>query len=140
MPKFSIVIPVYNVENYLAECLDSVLAQTFKDFEVICVNDGSTDKSGEILKSYAQKDDRIKIIYKENGGLSSARNEGLKYVAGELCYFLDSDDYIESNLLEYAVKIFDNYEIDYFAFGSKVFVEGNVIQNIEKMQKYIDIK
>ena len=119
MPQVSVIIPVYNVEKYLRQCLDSVINQTLEDIEIICVNDGSTDKSREILNEYAYKDSRIVVIHKENGGLASARNEGLKHVTGKYCHFLDSDDYIEKKLYEYAVKIFENFDIDYFSFSSK---------------------
>lgn len=87
MEKISIIVPVYNVEKYLSRCLDSLLNQTLIDIEIICVNDGSTDESLKILESYAEKDNRIKIVNKENGGLSSARNEGLKYVTSDYVGF-----------------------------------------------------
>ena len=100
MPKVSVIIPIYNVAKYLGQCLDSVLAQTFQDFEVICVNDGSTDKSLEILQQYAKKDERIKIIDQENKGLSEARNMALDMAQGEFIAFADSDDYYAPNFLE----------------------------------------
>ena len=98
--KISVVLPVYNVANYLRKCLDSLVNQTFEDFEVICVNDGSTDSSREILAQYAQKDSRIKIVDKKNGGLSSARNAGMKVAQGEYYSFIDSDDWIDETMLE----------------------------------------
>lgn len=98
--KFSIIIPVYNVEKYLRECLDSVLNQTFADWDAICVNDGSTDGSAAILEEYGNKDNRFRIISQPNGGLSAARNTGLKAATGEYVLFLDSDDWIEDNALE----------------------------------------
>lgn len=138
MPKISVIIPIYNVEKYLRECLDSVINQTVKDIEIICVNDGSTDNSLNILEEYALRDKRITIINKKNGGLSSARNEGLKYISGELCHFLDSDDFIEQNLYENAISIFQNFNIDYFCFSSKSFIDGEgVIQNQQDMDSYI---
>lgn len=94
MPKFSIIIPVYNVEEYIGKCLDSVFNQTYKDYEVIVVNDGTKDNSMDIVKKYD-----VKIINKENGGLSSARNKGVECAKGEYLIFLDSDDYWESELL-----------------------------------------
>ncbi|MDD4555968.1 MAG: glycosyltransferase [Alphaproteobacteria bacterium] len=100
MPKISIIVPVYNVEKYLSRCLDSVLAQTFDDFEIICVNDGSVDCSGKILNKFAAKDDRVKIITQRNGGLSVARNNGVLSAKGEYIYFLDSDDAIQPQTLE----------------------------------------
>ena len=95
MPKFSIIIPVYNVEKYIKKCLDSVFNQTYKDFEVIVVNDGTKDNSMDIVKEYD-----VKIINQRNGGLSSARNKGVEKAKGEYIIFLDSDDYWENELLE----------------------------------------
>ena len=100
MSLISVIVPVYNVEKYLAKCLDTVLAQTFTDIEVICVNDGSTDGSRKILEEYSKKDSRIKIVDKENGGLSSARNAGMKIATGEFISFVDSDDWIDETMLE----------------------------------------
>ncbi len=98
--KFSIIVPVYNVEKYLEKCLESILNQTFKDFEAIIVNDGSTDNSQEIIDKYVNKDQKIfKSFKKENGGLSDARNFGIERAKGEYIVFLDSDDYIDENLL-----------------------------------------
>lgn len=101
-PFFSVIIPVYNVEDYLGRCLDSVLSQSFSDFEIIGINDGSSDKSLEVLKTYAEKDSRIKIISKENGGLPSARNSGLYDAQGKYVFFLDSDDTMCENALQNA--------------------------------------
>lgn len=97
MPKVSVIIPVYNAEKYLRECIDSVLAQTFVDFEVLLINDGSTDGSGKICDEYAKKDKRIKVFHQENGGVSSARNLGLDNAKGEWITFVDSDDWIGEN-------------------------------------------
>ena len=99
-PKISIIIPIFNVENYLAKCLDSIINQTLMDIEIICVNDGSKDNSVDILNTYAQRDKRITIINKANGGLSSARNAGIRVANGEYICFLDSDDYFEFNACE----------------------------------------
>lgn len=98
-PFFSIIIPVYNVAPYLRECLDSVLAQTFADWEAICVDDGSTDGSGAILDEYAAKDDRVRVIHQENAGVSAARNAALLAVQGKWYLFLDGDDAIRSDAL-----------------------------------------
>ena len=100
MVSVSVIVPVYNVEKYLEECLDSIVNQTLKDIEIICINDGSTDNSLSILENYAKKDDRIKIHNQENGGLSVSRNHGIKLSQGEYIYFIDSDDYLELNALE----------------------------------------
>ena len=98
--KVSVIIPIWNTEKYLARCLDSLVNQTLEDIEIICINDGSPDNSLEILNSFAQKDNRIVVINKENGGLSSARNAGMKVVNGEYIGFVDSDDWIEPNFYE----------------------------------------
>ena len=100
MPKISIIIPVYNTAKYIAECLDSVLNQTFTDWEAICIDDGSTDNSLEILKEYANKDKRIKILTQKNQGVVVARNNGIKQATAELIYPLDSDDIIDKYTLE----------------------------------------
>ncbi len=102
-PLLSIVVPVYNVEQYLVKCLDSILSQTLTDFEVIAIDDGSPDNCGKILDEYAQKDTRIRVIHKENGGVSSARNTALDIAQGEYIGFVDSDDYIDPDMYEYLV-------------------------------------
>lgn len=112
MPKISVIVPVYNVEKYLAKCIESIINQTYKDLEIICVNDGSTDNSLQILESYAKNDDRIKIVNRENGGLSAARNSGLDVAAGEYCYFVDSDDWIELDTIEKLIHIITSYNVD----------------------------
>ena len=99
-PLVSVIIPVYNVEAYLPACLDSVLNQTYQNFEIVMVNDGSTDRSTQICREYAQKDSRIKLIEQSNGGISAARNAALKIIRGEYITFLDSDDFISSDALE----------------------------------------
>ncbi len=99
-PKISIIVPVYNTEKYLTTCLDSLINQTLKDIEIICVNDGSTDDSLKILKEYARKDSRIKILSKENEGLSAARNDGLRAASGDYIGFVDSDDWIDLDFYE----------------------------------------
>lgn len=100
MPIISIIIPVYNVEKYLKRCIDSILNQTFKEFELILVNDGSTDNCGKICNMYKRKDKRISVIHKKNSGLSSARNVGLDLAKGKYIAFVDSDDYINKNMYE----------------------------------------
>lgn len=105
MPIISIIVPVYNVEKYLDRCVKSILAQTFKDFELILVDDGSLDRSGEMCDEYARSDSRIKVIHKENGGLSSARNAGIDIASGEFLGFVDSDDYIANDMYE---MLYDN--------------------------------
>ena len=94
---FSIIIPVYNVEKYLSQCLDSILNQDFTDFELILVDDGSTDRSGEICDQYKSKDSRVNVIHQENSGQATARNAGTKASKGEYIIYIDSDDFIISN-------------------------------------------
>ncbi len=100
MPKVSVIIPIYNTERYLPQCLDSVVAQTLEDIEIICVDDGSTDGSDAILREYAQRDERVIVVHQENQGLSAARNAGLDVASGDFIQFLDSDDWAEPTLLE----------------------------------------
>ncbi len=101
MPKVSVIVPIYNVEKYLEKCINSLLSQTLEDIQIILVNDGSKDNSGNIAKEYEKNNkDRVIYVEKENGGLSDARNYGLKYATGDFVAFLDSDDYIEKNAYE----------------------------------------
>lgn len=100
MPKISVIVPVYNVEKYVHRCIDSIINQTYKDIEIILVDDGSTDKSGEICDDYAKLDTRIKVIHKKNGGLSDARNIGIENSTGEYISFVDSDDYIHYDMIK----------------------------------------
>ncbi len=112
MPLISIIVPVYNVEKYLPKCLESIIAQTFSDFEAILVNDGSTDNSGNICDSYAKKDKRFVVIHKENGGQSSARNAALRVVKGKYIGFVDSDDYIAPDMYSFLYKSIVEYNSD----------------------------
>ena len=112
MPKISVIIPVYNVEKYLRRCLDSVLAQTFTDWEAICVNDGSPDNSAQILAEYAERDPRFKIVTKANGGLSDARNAGMAVAKGTFINFLDSDDLIHPQTFEIAYALVEQEDAD----------------------------
>jgi len=99
MPLISVIVPVYNVEKYIFRCIDSILSQQFSDYELILVDDGSPDKCGKICDEYAEKNDRIKVIHKENGGLASARNAGMKIASGKYYVFCDSDDYVAATWL-----------------------------------------
>lgn len=116
-PKISIIVPVYNVEKYLRRCLDSIVMQTFTDWECICVDDGSPDGSGKILDEYAAKDKRFVIIHKENGGVSSARNAGLDIARGEYVTFCDSDDWVEADWLEAMYKAVKYNNVDMVICG-----------------------
>lgn len=126
MPKVSVIIPVYNVEKYLGECLDSVVGQTLRDIEIICVDDGSTDGSPAMLSAYAARDGRIRIITQRNSGQSAARNAGMDEARGEYVYFLDSDDWIASDALESCAAICDRDRLDHLVFGCRLQVEGDL--------------
>ncbi len=119
----SVIIPIYNVEKYLRECVDSVLAQTYTDLEIILVDDGSPDNCGAICDEYAARDSRIKVIHKKNGGLSDARNAGLKIARGEYIYFLDSDDYIRNDAVEKLVKSAEVQKPDIIFFNAVLFFD-----------------
>lgn len=121
---FSVVIPVYNVELYLRECIDSVLRQKVDNIQIILVDDGSKDNSGKICDEYVDKDCRVKVIHKENGGLSSARNAGIQAAVGKYVMFLDSDDYYHDDALTILRDKVNESEIDCIAFGCQPFSDG----------------
>lgn len=125
MPKVSIIVPVYNVERYIDKCIESILQQTFHDFELILVNDGSLDRCGEICDNYAKCDDRIIAIHKENKGIGDTRNVGLKQAQGEYILFVDSDDYIERTLLEKTISIADKNGVDIVIFDIQAVDKNN---------------
>ena len=104
-PAVSVLVAVYNVSTYLRQCLDSLKNQTLKDIEIICVNDGSTDSSLQILEEYAAKDDRIKLVNKINGGLPSARNAGLEIARGEYICFVDGDDFVDIRMYQKMYRV-----------------------------------
>lgn len=116
MVKVSVIIPVYNVENYLKECLDSVCRQSLKDIEIICINDGSTDNSLNILKDYQKQDNRLKIFSQNNYGPGNARNVGMDNADGEYILFIDSDDYIRDDVIEQLYNISKEYDADFTLF------------------------
>lgn len=111
-PLVSIIVPVYNVERYLPRCIESILRQTYTNFELILVDDGTPDRSGIICDKYAEKDSRIKVIHKENGGVSTARNAGIDAAQGEWITFIDSDDWVSYDYLEHLTNPLNNYEHD----------------------------
>ncbi len=113
-PKLSVIIPVYKVEKYLRQCLDSVVNQTFRDMEIIIIDDGSPDRCGEICDEYARKDNRIFVIHKENGGLSTARNDGIERARGEWLTFVDSDDWCDTDYYENMLKKLNGRKADVF--------------------------
>lgn len=120
MPKFSIIVPIYNVENYLAQCLASIRKQTFDDIEVLCVIDGSQDRSELIAEQFAMADDRFHVIYKENGGLSSARNFGINHANGDILIFVDSDDEIEPQTCEVLAHSFSIDDPEVVTYGGSI--------------------
>lgn len=117
MDKISIIIPVYNVEGYLHQCIDSIINQTYNNLEILLINDGSTDSSLDICNEYASKDDRIIVLNKKNGGQSSARNMGLDIATGDFIGFVDSDDWVEPNMYETLLKGAKENEADIVACG-----------------------
>ena len=128
-PFFSIIVPVYNVAPYIRECLDSVLAQTFNDWEAICVDDGSSDESGSILDLYASKDSRFKILHQANAGVSSARNLAIGQLKGAWTFFLDSDDVLSPSALAKISEITDiKQDIDIVRFGLVQFQDGEQVK------------
>ena len=127
--KVSIIIPVYNVEKFLVECLDSICGQTLKEIEIICVNDGSTDKSLDILKRYAYDDQRIIVLSQENSGLSVARNSGIKFAHSEYIYFCDSDDKLEITALENLYNRAKKDSLEMLYFNADVFFENKELEN-----------
>ena len=134
----SVVIPVYNVEDYLVFCLESIINQTYKKLEIIIVDDGSTDKSGNIADSYSRKDPRIRVIHKKNGGLSDARNKGLDASKGEYICFIDSDDYVNYNYIEilYNLCVENKADISICSF-MKTSRELTKIDGLENRKSYV---
>lgn len=129
---FSIIIPVYNVEKYLCDCLDSVIRQTFSDWEAICVNDGSTDGSAVVLDGYVRKDNRIRVVNQPNGGLSAARNAGLRAAQGKYVLFLDSDDWLWENALDSLSRNLKGEDMLCFA-GRRYFEERKEFRQPDKL-------
>lgn len=139
--KISIIIPVYNTEKYLTECLDSLINQTYKDLELIIINDGSTDNSMNIIKKYQKKYDNIKVFEQENSGQSVARNVGLKYATGDYIMFVDSDDYIELDMVEKMLlpfkksKNLDLTFCDYYLKNNDELVKDYIIKHNDISEK-----
>lgn len=133
--KVSVIVPVYNTEDYLRKCLDSLINQDFSDYEILIINDGSTDNSDRIIKEYSKKYDYVKGFLKENGGLSSARNYGLKKAKGKYITFVDSDDYVEANFLKelYDSITKDDSDIAVCEF-SYVYSNGSIIRSYSNLK------
>ncbi len=139
--KFSIIVPIYNVEKYIEKCLQSIKDQTFKNFEVIMVDDGSTDNSNKIMKLF-EKDKRFKSYSKKNGGLSDARNYGIQYTTGDYLLFIDSDDYIDKKLLETLEDTIKKAKADTIKFNIVDVINGKEYKHFEKLDKNkkVDLK
>lgn len=140
-PLVSIIIPVYNVEKYIRNCIESVQVQTYENWEMILVDDGSPDKCGEICDEYAAKDNRIEVIHKENGGQAQARNRGLDVCHGEYVSFLDSDDFLHPGSLSYMVGLAEQFEADIvqcdFTRGTETtFPEMNRSEKVETLDNH----
>lgn len=128
-PKISIIVPVYKVEKYINKCLDSILNQTFKDFELILVDDGSPDRCGEICDEYSKKDNRVVVIHKENGGQATARNAALDIAKGDYIGFVDSDDYIEPDMYELLYKMCIENKCDISNCSSTIYFNNKIKVN-----------
>ena len=140
-PQISIIVPVYNVEDYLRQCLDSIIAQTFTEWECILVDDGSKDNSGSICDEYAQKDNRFIVIHKPNGGVSSARNIGLEQARGEWVFFSDADDLLEFDALETLIKGVENGNPFIMAGFNKLSKDKTLIEtSVKEIIKEISIE
>ena len=129
MPEISVIVPVYNVEKYLVQCIESIKMQTFENWELILVDDGSQDNSGMICDEYAQKDNRIKVVHQKNRGVSTARNSGVKFATGKYISFVDSDDYIVPNFFEIMLEKLIAYKADMVRCGFYEFNDNNVVFN-----------
>lgn len=140
MPKISVIVPVYNVENYLTQCLDSILKQTFSDFECICINDGSIDNSLKILKEYAFKDNRIKVINQENKGVVFTRNIGLKFSTGDYITFVDSDDWIDKEYLNVLYSKIISQDFDIVRASFEFYDNDNNSYKAPKIDKRLLVK
>ena len=139
--KISVIIPVYNVENYLRQCLDSIINQTLKEIEIICINDGSTDSSKQILEEYALKDERIKIINQKNKGVSAARNTGIDAATGEYIGFVDSDDWVKLDAYEKLYNKITREDVDIvFSRYNYVFEDGRIEHNPNHFKELDEIK
>lgn len=133
----SVIVPCYNIEHYIENTIKSILNSTYSEIELLLINDGSTDNTSQILKKYEEIDHRVKVIHKNNGGVSSARNIGIDIARGDYIYFLDGDDTIENTLFETALKIFEkNSEIDIFSFGFDIVNEKNIQLKNYSFKKY----
>lgn len=136
-PAVSIIVPIYNVEQYLSKCIESIINQTLSNIEIILINDGSTDNSGVIADFYSEKDSRIKVIHKENGGQGSARNRGIEIARGEYIGFIDSDDWIDLNMYEVLYKEAKKNCSDIAICSRKVFDDKNELKTTKELDDVI---
>lgn len=136
MPKISVIIPVFQVEKYLKRCVDSVLAQTYSDYEIILVDDGSTDGSSKICDYYAECYENVHVIHKKNGGLSSARNAGLEVASGDYLFFIDSDDLIHRETLELELLLLTESNAEAAICPLKRFTEMDEISSVSRLEDY----
>lgn len=127
--KLSVIVPVYNVEHYLRRCIDSIINQTYKNLEIILVDDGSQDHCGHICDEYAKRDSRIKVIHQKNGGLSAARNTGMDIATGDYIAFVDSDDYISLNMYQNMIHILEDKDLDIVCCGNYRVIGNTVYGN-----------
>lgn len=136
--KISVIIPVYNVEKYIATCINSILDQTYNNFEVILVDDGSSDSSGQICDEFAIKDARIKVIHKSNSGVSDSRNKGISQASGQYICFIDGDDFIEKNYFEKVFQLIANYSPKVLINSYKLFYEnGKILEPFKKTSEKV---
>lgn len=137
-PKVSVIIPIYNTAAYLPQALESICKQTLKELQIICIDDGSTDESPQIIKKRATLDERIQIISQKNQGQGAARNHGLSYATGEYIYFMDSDDVLATDCLETCYKLCETEDLDYVTFDAEVLIEDKYInKNFNYDRKYL---
>ena len=134
--KISVIVPVYNAEKYLHRCVDSILAQTYTDFELLLINDGSKDSSGSICDEYAAKDSRIRVFHKENGGVSSARNVGLDNAKGDWVAFADSDDFVDNDWLSIYISNINDVDLVIQGYSNDIYLKEN---NFDYKGKVIDV-
>lgn len=139
-PKISVVVPVYNVEKCLSRCVNSIIDQTYKDIEIILVNDGSTDKSGKLCEDFAKDDKRIQVVHQKNAGLSAARNTGIEKSTGEYVLFVDSDDWIDKKTIELTLKVAQNNNANIVEFGFRSIYEKNTVYSNECSGKVFQAK
>ena len=128
-PLISVVVPVYKVEKYLSKCIESIIGQTYKNIEILLIDDGSPDSCPQICDEYAKKDNRIKVIHKTNGGLSDARNRGIKEASGEYLSFIDSDDYVDKDMIKYLYSLIDKYSADISICGFNRVTNETIIKD-----------